>query len=110
MQNAQISFTFPYRWLNEDKEFLDQNLSKMANSGRTSVPMHSKLMKGYTPSYVAVLKYHAYQPVKIPLTKTRLQKALKGAMGNAICVEFETFFVQTNNKTSLPVMELQLFW
>lgn len=110
MNDPQVSFIFPYRWLNEDKEFLGENLSNMVMKNYRSAPMHPKLQRGYTPSYVAVIKYHAYQPVKVPLTKAALQKALKKAMGNAVCVEYETFFVQTTNKTSLPVMELQLFF
>lgn len=110
MHDPQVSFTFPYRWLNEDKEFLGENLSNMVMRNYRSVPMHPRLQKGFVPSYYAVVRYHAYQPVKVPLTKAGLQKALKKAMGGAVCAEYETFFVQTSNKTSLPVMELQLFW
>mgnify|MGYP006931607728 CR=1 FL=1 len=107
----QVGFTFPYRWLNEDIEFLDKNLSNMVLKSRTSVPMHPKLQKGYSPSYYAILKFHAYKPwKKEPLSKTRLQKALKQAMGGAICSDLQIMFVQTQNPTSLPVMELQLFF
>jgi len=107
---AKIAFTFPYRWLvdAEDKKFLNENLVRMANKNKlidNKLPNQSIIQ-----AYAAVLQYHAYEPVKIPLTKNQIEKAFKKVFPGAKCIDYKKFFVQTQSSTALPVMELQIFY
>lgn len=82
----------------------------MTQSNGLNAPMHPRLMGGFINAYYARLKYHAYQPVKVNLTKAQLEKILKPVFPGAKCVEMETFFVQGTSKTALPVMELEIYY
>ncbi len=106
----KVSFTFPYRWLNEDREFFQQNLTACINKGGLNVPMHSRLQQNFISQYAVVLKYHSYQPVKINLTKKQLETLLKPTFPGATCVYYETFFVQANSPDILPTLEMEIFY
>src|SRR6185436_14673015 len=116
----KVSFTFPYRWINdpEDRKYLGQNLiQQIKRSGLKQVyqssgtdPYLQQHGNPFVFAYQAILKYHCYQPVKIKLTQTQLETYLKPFFGTAKCAAYNTFFVQTNNPPALPVMELELYY
>lgn len=106
----KISFTFPYRWLTEEREFLPQRLLDSARKGGMNNPMHDRLMFGPVLAYVAILKTHAYKPVKATLTKSVIEKALKPMFTVGRCANMESFFVQTYSPSLLPVMELEIYF
>lgn len=113
------SFTFPYRWLTdpEDRKFLQQNLINsmrggglkeiMATSGND--PYYADFGEAFVTGYFVRLKTHAYQPVPIPLTQAQVAKIFKDVFPGARCIGFETFFVQSNQKTALPLMEIEIY-
>ena len=114
----QTSFTFPYRWLAnpEDRKYISENfVNAIKKSGLKAVygsgdKYAAELSTQFTTAYLARLKTHAYQPAKVNLTQKQLQTYLKPFFGEARCMGFDTFFVQTNNPTALPVMEMELFY
>lgn len=108
----KISFTFPYRWLTdkEDRNFLEENLLKLARINGLYETYHSKLMTGFVGAYGVILKYHAYQPVKIPLTEKQVATIFKKLFPAAKLVSYETFFVQGTSRTSLPVIEIEIYY
>lgn len=110
-QKPRISFTFPYRWINdpEDRKYLDENLLKEVRGGSQYAVMHANLPMPTANAYIVHLKYYAYQPVKIKLTKKEIEKILKPFFGNAPCAAFETFFVQ-KPRPGLPVMEMEIYF
>lgn len=107
-----ISFTFPYRWLTgtEEKKYLKKNLLAAAGGGSVNQPMHPDLLPDFIASYRIVLRVHAYQPVKIPLTQTQLSNIFDDMFPGAKLIHFETFFVQRTSRTLLPVMELEIYY
>lgn len=115
----QVSFIFPYRWIDdvEDRKHLSANLIKSINKGTLKQVYQSSSTDRYfadasnnfISTYMVRLKTHAYQPVKIKLTKSQLEKALQPAFPQAKLVAFETFFVQNGNG-GLPMMELELYY
>lgn len=121
MARPKVSFTFPYRWINdpEDRKFLGQNLINCIRKGGLKEIYQSpsgtdqyfeQFGNRFISQYAVVLKYHSYQPVKIKLTKAQLEGFLKPFFTDAKLVQFQTFFVQTNNPTALPVMEMELYY
>lgn len=108
--NPRISFTFPYRWLKEDRKFLKKNIEAAVVKGSNFNPMHARLTLGMPNAYIARLKQHAYQPKTYRMTKEEMQELLEKSMMNAKCIELEKLFVQTDSRTSLPVMELEIFY
>jgi hypothetical protein len=111
-QRPRISFTFPYRWLSDpkDRQFLSENLVKSAAKSGLFMAMHPTIQPGYFASYIARLKYHAWQPVKIKLTKNEVEEAFKPLFGEAKCVGFDTFFMQNAGPGGLPVMEMEIYY
>lgn len=111
-QRPKISFTFPYRWLEdpEDRKYLTKNLQNEARRSGLYQIMHPSLPNPLASSYIIYLKYHAYQPVKINLTKKEIEKIFKPMFGGAQCLAFETFFVQKPTPEGLPVMELEVYY
>jgi hypothetical protein len=108
----QISFTFPLRWLNdpEDRKYLKDNLVKLARNSNLQVIMHDKLSRGFISAYQVLLKTHAYQPVPIKLTQNQINTILSELFGGARCVNFESLFVQMPASTSLPMLEMEVFF
>lgn len=115
----QVSFTFPYRWLDnpEDRKYLADNLQKAIRKGglhevyQTSASdrYFADVGGNFIDNYFVRLKYHAYQPVKIDLTKTQLAKYLKPVFPNSRLIGFEPFFVQSNHG-GLPIMEMEVYY
>lgn len=116
----QISFTFPYRWINdpEDRKYLGENFKRqIQKSGLKQIYQSSPTDKyfaqhgnSFVSSYAAVLKYHAFQPVKIKLTKNQLEEYLKDIFPEGKLVSYQPFFVQTSNPSALLIMELEIYY
>lgn len=113
----KISFTFPYRWLKEDREFLYKNLERMADGGTNKFVMNDALKAAmqnqgmFGPvAYFVRIKTHAYQPVSFTFTAKDAEKAFKNVLPHAKCTGVEKFFVQAKSQTSLPVMECELYY
>jgi hypothetical protein len=106
----KINFTFPFRWLKEDKEFLQKNLERNLGHGLNKNPMHPMLMSNTPNTYFIRLKQHAYQPKPYKITKEELQEMMSGYFMGARCVGLEKFFVQTSSLTALPVMEMEIYF
>ena len=114
------SAIFPYRWLTEpeDRKFLAKNLSRaIRNSGLKEVlatssndAYYADTAEQLVTTYVGRIKYHAFQPVPIPLTAKQLQLALKEAFPYGKCLGMDTFFVQGSDPQVLPVMELEIYY
>lgn len=116
----QVSFTFPYRWINnpEDRKYLGENLKRqIQKSGLKQIYQTSGTDRyfaqhgnPFVSNYAAVLKYHAFQPVRIKLTKNQLEEYLKDIFPQAKLVSYQPFFVQTSNPSALPIMELEIYY
>jgi hypothetical protein len=108
----QISFTFPYRWLidEEDRKFLGKNLINLAKKSGLNVPMHEKLLPAFINQFAILLKYHAYQPVPVPLTQKELEKYFRELIPGAKLVSYQKFFIQKPTDEGLPVMELEMYY
>lgn len=112
------SFVFPYRWLSdpEDRKFFGENIIKNLNPGKlkeiysTSAndPYFNDFAQPYVQVYYVRIKTHAYQPVKVDLTKAQMQTYLKDAFPGAKCGGVEMFFVQGSNQQ--PMMEFELYY
>lgn len=61
-------------------------------------------------NYFIRLKQHAYQPKQYKLDKKDIEEILMDSFIGARCVGFQKFFVQTDSTTSLPVMEMEIFY
>lgn len=120
MSKPKVSFTFPYRWLNdpEDRKYLGDNLIRQINNGglkqifqgSPTDTYFAQFGQVFVPAYSIVLKYHCYQPVKIKLTQKQLELYLKDVFPGSRLVSFQTFFVQTYDPSALPVMEMEIFY
>lgn len=115
----KISFTFPYRWINDpkDKPYLSQNWAAQIKKGGLQEIYQTSMTDGwfaanqrFVQGYYVVLKYHAFQPVKIKLKKEDVEEALKTFFPDSKCVGFQTFFVQKPSNQGLPVMELEIYY
>lgn len=106
----RITFTFPIRWLNEDREFLGENLVRSVKRAQSSAPVHPRLMMSPVQGYWVILRCHAYNPQKIKLTQQQLEKYLKPMYPYGHCMLLEHKFVQEDSPTLLPVMELQILY
>ena len=116
----KVSFTFPLRWLNdpEDRKYLGQNLVNSIRKGglkqiyqvSPADPYFQQFGNSFINSYAVVLKYHAYQPIKVKLTAKQLEPLLKPFFNEARLASYQTFFVQTNNPTALPVLEMEIYY
>jgi hypothetical protein len=106
IQKPIISFTFPYRWLVEDKEFLSENLRRMVERyvGRDGVDELRSLMV-----YRVHVSYTYREPIQLPLTKTAVQKALRPYMPIARCLDLTLEYKFHKSKTMLPVCEFQMY-
>lgn len=114
MNKPDISFTFPIRWINdpEDRKFLKKNLEKMiAGKAKLKAPHHPDLpFKQPMGTYKVRIRQHAWQPEKIKLTQKQLEKLLEDVYPGQKLIYFDTFFVQKNQRESLPTLEMQIFF
>lgn len=100
-----ISFLVPYRWFNDDKKFLGENLRRMTEKSVGSDDM--KVLEGIL-SYRIVIRYQFSKPVDFSITKAGLQKVLKKIFPNGKCLSAETQYVQSKNYP-LPTCDFQIF-
>lgn len=105
--NPKYSFTFPYRWLKEDKEFLGENIKRQIIRSAGS-NYKDDLMT--VLAYKVLIEYHSNKPVNFVFTKAMCQKFLKTVFVNAKCIDVDTEFIQHKSKTMLPIMNFQLFF
>ncbi len=112
MAKLRYNFTFPFRWLKEDKKYLKQNLTRNLPLHKNKMTMHQALLDDEPPvySYGVRFKQYAYQPKAYSMTKEEITDILEDVFPNAKCMVFEKFFVQRSSQTGLPVMEIELFY
>lgn len=103
-----ISFLMPYRWFNEDKAFLGENLVRMITSAVGRKPEDLAILENIL-SYRIVIAYRFKEPVDITITKTALQRMLKKAFPNAKCLSVQVQYFQANNYP-LPTCDFQIFF
>lgn len=114
----KISFTFPYRWIDDpsERQHLEKRIKDSLKKGGLTALFGSGDNKYYMEqlrpvvAYWVVLKYHAYQPIKINLTQKELAKIFKDVFPGGTLVQYQTFFVQTYTPTGLPVLEMEVFY
>lgn len=104
---ANVSFIFPYRWLTEDRAFLEENLRRqfIKDWGED----HLYEVEGI-PAYRVNIIYRYKEPVKIDLTKLQIQKAFKKYFPIAKCLSVNVEFAQHKSKTMLPVIDFQMYF
>lgn len=103
-----ISFVIPHRFTTgEDAPFLGDNLVRMVKKYVLEDDMG--LLETAT-RYKVVINYRAYKPVNIPLDAKKITKLLKPVFPSGKCVGYETFFVQHNSKTILPVLDFNIYF
>ena len=114
MANPNISFIFPVAWLKKDvRPYLDKNLQNQIRRNQAKIYYEPEKLPGLAPTYsryIGVLKTRAWQPVKIPISKSEFETVLKKTLPEATLVRLDTLFVQNNNAGGLPVMELELYF
>lgn len=112
MAKLRYNFTFPFRWLKEDRKFFKKNLERRFPVSKNKLSMHQALLDDEPPvySYGVRFKQHAYQPKSYVMTKEELTDVLQDVFPNARCMAFEKFFVQKSTDSGLPIMELELFY
>lgn len=112
MAKLRYNFTFPFRWLKEDRKYLKKNLTKNLPRGGNRLPMSQTLLDDEPSvySYGVRLKQHAYQPKGYVMTKEDLTELLDDVFPDAKCRVFEKFFVQKASNTGLPIMEMEVFY
>lgn len=111
MAKLRYNFTFPLRWLKEDRKYLKKNL--LRNMGFTNNLSLDSFMAGQeSPVFIygIRLKQHAYQPKPYKITKEELTEIFDKVFPGSTCRQLEKFFVQKHNKSSLPVMELEMYY
>lgn len=107
MNKPSLSFLVPYRWFNEDKEFLGENLYRMIKRDLGKNAEMSAL--DTVLAYRVVIAYQFNKPVDFSISKTQLQRLLKKCFPNAKCLSAEVQFIQ-NTKYPLPACDFQIFF
>lgn len=112
MAKLRYNFTFPFRWLKEDKKFFKKNITRNLPLYRNKVIMSQVLMddEPQVISYGVRLKQHAYQPKAYSITKEEMTEILADVFPDAQCRVCEKFFVQKNSPSGLPIMEMEIFY
>jgi len=107
--NPNVTFSIPLRLFQEDKQFLGVNLVnwiwKQAGHSEEVEQMFEDIL-----SYRIVLAVHAYEPVKINLTATQIQRLLKSVFKNAKCLSVTVDYTQAKQKKMLPLIDFELFY
>lgn len=104
MDKPSVSFVFPVRWLNEDKEYLSQNLkNKIEKSLGEGVRLNQIL------NYYVVLVCNSPEPEKMSLSERDVQKILKTTFPNAKCLELRKEYLQSRSKTKLATIDFKLY-
>lgn len=112
MAKLRYNFTFPFRWLKEDRKYLKKNLTKSVPLHNNKEIMHRTLMDDEPPvySYGVRLTTHAYQPKPYKMTKEEMTELLSDVFPDAKCRAFEKYFKQINSRTILPKMEMEIYY
>lgn len=107
-QDPKISFLFPIRWLEEDKEFFPQNVKNMI------LKEHGKEaynILGSVPLYRVEVHYQHKEPVHpFPLTKQLAEKALKPFFTFGKCVGVNIKYEQHASQTMLPLCDFRIYF
>jgi hypothetical protein len=106
----RIDFIFPFRWLKEDKEFLEANIIRRVRGNSSKVILDDLLPQPEFSAFSILIHLHAFQPIPIPLTKAQLVKIFKKIFPGAILVNYETRFVQNTQRSSLPTLQMQIYF
>lgn len=107
MSNPNITFLFPYRWLNDDKAFLGANLVKSIQQQIGKGDSASLLKR--VMAYNVTIAYQSYYPVTVDLAVKDLQRMLKPIFPNGKLIDLEVEYTQHKSKTMLPLMDFQIF-
>ena len=112
MAKIRFNFTFPYRWLKEDRQFLKKNLERQLPRFANQNPAHSVLIEDrpQVVAYSVRLKQHAYQPQTYKMDVKEMSELLADTFPGASCRYFEKFFVQKSEPGGLPVMEIEIYF
>lgn len=112
MAKLRYNFTFPFRWLKEDKKFLKKNLTKQLPSKSNKQIMSQSLLND-EPQFIAYgvrLNQYSWQPKPYKMDKEEMSEALSDVFPFARCVQFEKFFKQKSSDEGLPVMEIEIYY
>lgn len=112
MAKLRYNFTFPFRWLKEDRKFLKQNFQRSLPLHSNRAVMHQTLLNDEPPvmSYGVRIKQHSYQPKPYKMDKDELSELFADVFPNAKCAVFEKFFVQKSEPSGLPLMEIEIYY
>lgn len=104
--SPRISFTFPFRWLNDDKEFLGKNLVRQVTKfvGADGLEDLKTIQV-----YKIVIDYHAYEPKTFEVTPKEIQKLLKPVLPYGKCLDVEKRYNWHKSRTMLPLMDLKIY-
>ncbi len=105
--DPRVSFTFPYRWLNEDRAFLAENLRMMIvrDIGKDSVDQLDTVL-----AYRVLIRYENSKPLTIAFSKPQSQSILKPLFPNARCLSVDAEYEQARDRHSLPLLQFQLYF
>lgn len=103
----RVSFVFPYRWLKEDKEFLDENLRIQFE--RDWGTDHRWELAGI-PAYRVNLVCRSRKPMDITLSKTFIQKTFKSLFPIGKCIDVNVDFKQLKSQTILPTVNFEMYF
>lgn len=107
-KHPSITFLFPYRWLIEDKSFFPQNVRKQIESrvgGKEELSVLEEIVK-----YRIVILCRYHKMIRVPVTKAVVEKALKSVFPNAKCISLDIDYQMSQSKTSLPMLDFQVFF
>ncbi len=106
-QNPRISFTFPYRWLTENRDFFGENIERSITHdvGKDGLRILESVL-----SYRVEIFYENEKPIPIPLTKPQTQTLLKNMLPNARCLSIDTTYAQARDRDSLPLMDFRIYF
>lgn len=106
IQHPNITFLMPYRWFNEDRAYLGENIRNhvMREVGKDGIPVLEEKL-----SYRVVIGYQYYKPVKINLTKAQVQQMLKPLFPNAKCLSVGESYMQHESEEMLPLCDFRIY-
>lgn len=97
----------PYRWLNEDKEFLEANLVRQFTKDWGEANLYE--LEAIVAYKINIIYYYK-EPVNINLSKTTIQRAFKKFFPIGRCLGVSTDFTQRKSKSMLPVLDFQVYF
>lgn len=106
----KISFTFPFRFLKEDRKYLAKNLVRMVGGSVNTNVYDSIQVQNLPRVYIVILEQYAYQPKGYKLTKEEITEIFEKVLWKAECVELRKMFVQKSKNQGLPVMNMKIYY